>query len=375
MPNILDDVVPKILAGALSSLRENAVMPMLVNGDYSQDAAQKGDTVNVPVPTTIAPTDVVPAAFAPDPADLEINTTPIPLNYWREAAFYLTDKDMADIMDGIVPMQAREAGKAIANAIDLSLLNLYKHVYLHTGTPGVTPFGTDTVEAQNARKLLNRSACPPQDRRMVLDVDADANATGLPAFQSADRAGTSLTISEGLIGRKLGFDWYFDQLMPSHIPTRPNGTPTGYLVNSTTHAVGDSEVEIDGGTGELVEGDLFTVAGDDRQYVVRAVNGNLISYLPKAPVEFADNAVITFVVDHAVNLAFHRDSIGLAVRSLQSSELELALGGRSSVMVDPITQIPLRLEVRREYKRVRWSIDALWGVGAVRPDCMCRIIG
>jgi len=375
MANILDDVVPRILAGSLTSLRENAVMPMLVNGDYSQDAAEKGDTVNVTVPTAIAPTDVTPAAYAPDPADLVINTVPIPLNFWKEAAFYMTDKDMSDIMDGIMPMQVREAGKSIANAIDMSLLNLYKYVYLYTGTSGTTPFGTDTVEAQNARKLLNRSACPPQDRRMVLDVDADANATGLPAFQSADRAGTSITISEGLIGRKLGFDWYFDQLMPSHMPVRPNGAPTGYLVNQANHAIGENEITVDTGTGDIVEGDIFTVAGDSQTYVVRAVNGNTLSFLPKAVTAFADNAVVDFLADHAVNLAFHRDSIGLAVRSLQSSELELALGGRASVMVDPVTQIPLRLEVRREYKRVRWSIDALWGVGAVRPDCMCRVIG
>lgn len=383
MPNILDDVMPKILSGALQSLRETCIMPRLVNGDYSQDAAEKGDSINVPIPTAIAARDVVPAAVPPDPDDLILNTTPIPLNNWKEAPFYLTDKDQRDIMDGVVPMQVAEAGKSIANAIDLSILNLYKYAYLYTGTAGTTPFGTNTVEAQNARKLLNQVACPPQDRRMVLDVDADANASGLPQFQSADRAGSTLTIVEGMIGRKLGFDWYYDQLMPSHTPTRTVGAPTGYLVNQATHDVGSKEITLDTGTGDIVEGDLFTVAGDDQTYVVRAVNGTTIQYLPAAKAvdvagtttAFADNATITFVPDHAVNLAFHRDSIGLAVRSLQESEMELALGGRSMVLIDPVSQIPLRLEVVREHKRVRWSVDCLWGVGAVRPDCMARIIG
>ncbi len=385
MANILDDVMPKILSAALQSLRETCVMPRLVNGDYSQNAAEKGDTVNVPIPTAIAARDVIPGNVAPDPDDLTLNTAPIPLNNWKEAPFYLTDKDQRDIMDGVVPMQVEEAGKSIANAIDASLLNLYKYSLLFTGQAGTTPFGATegTLAAQNARKLLNLSACPPRDRRMVLDVEADANASGLPQFQSVDRSGSSLTIVEGMIGRKLGFDFYYDQLMPSHTPTRPNGAPTGFLVNQATHAVGSKEVTLDTGTGDIAEGDLFTVAGDSQTYVVRAVNGTTIQYLPAAKAvdlagtttAFVDNAAITFVPDHAVNLAFHRDSIGLAVRSLQESELELALGGRSMVMIDPVSQIPLRLEVVREHKRVRWSIDCLWGVGAVRPDCMARVIG
>lgn len=377
MPNILDDVMPKILSGALQSLRETCIMPRLVNGDYSQDAAEKGDTVNVPIPTAIAARDVVPGNVAPDPDDLTLNTAPIPLNNWKEAPFYLTDKDQRDIMDGVVPMQVGEAGKSIANAIDESLLNLYKYSFLFTGTPGTTPFdgASGTLAAQNARKLLNTVACPPQDRRMVLDVDADANASGLPQFQSADRAGSTLTIVEGMIGRKLGFDFYYDQLMPSHTPARGAGAPAGFLVNQAAHLIGSKEVTLDTGTGDIAEGDLFTVAGDTQTYVVRAVNGTTIQYLPSAKTAFADNATVTFIADHAVNLAFHRDSIGLAVRSLQESELELALGGRSLVMIDPISQIPLRLEVVREHKRVRWSIDCLWGVGAVRPDCMARVIG
>ena len=163
--------------------------------------------------------------------------------------------------------------------------------------------------------------------------------------------------------------------MPAHMPTRTGGEPTGYLVNQTNHVVGDSQVTLDTGTGEIVVGDLFTVAGSTQQFVVEAVNGATIDYSPKAPDVMADNATVSFVGDHAVNLAFHRDAIGLAVRSLQQNELELELGGRSMVMVDPVSQIPLRLEVTREYKRVRWAIDCLWVVVAVRPDCMARVIG
>ncbi|MEO1006581.1 MAG: hypothetical protein AAFW67_12185, partial [Cyanobacteria bacterium J06638_38] len=296
MPNVLDDVMPKILASAASSLRSTCIVPRLVNGDYSQDAAMKGQVVEVPIPTSIAARDVAPAAFAPDPDDLTINTAKIPLNNWKEAPFVLTDRDISNVIDGVPVMQVVEAGKTIANAIDRSLLGLYKYAYNNVGTPGTTPFGVGTVEAQLARRELNASECPPQDRRMVLDVDADANATGLQAFQSVDRSGTDITITEGMIGRKLGFDWYYDQLMPSHTAAdhgRATALPAGYLVNQATHAIGDTEVTFDTGAGDFVEGDLFTVAGDSQTYVVRAINGTTISYLPAAKTAFADNAAVT----------------------------------------------------------------------------------
>ena len=134
---------------------------------------------------------------------------------------------------------------------------------------------------------------------------------------------------------------------------------------------------MDTGTGEFKVGDLFTVAGDTTQYVVTAdLNGpGLLNYAPQNPVAFADDAAITVVADHAVNLAFHRDAIGLAIRPLANSQMELALGARIMTMTDPISGVPLRLEIRREHKRVRYSIDALWGVELLRPECAARVLG
>ncbi len=45
MANTLTNIVDKILARGLTTLREQAVMPRLVNIDYSNEAAQKGSTM------------------------------------------------------------------------------------------------------------------------------------------------------------------------------------------------------------------------------------------------------------------------------------------------------------------------------------------
>jgi hypothetical protein len=97
MANNLSAVMPKILARGLMALREQAIMPRLVNSDYSADAAKKGDTIDVPLPSAIAATDVTPSHTPPVNADTTIQSTQIVLDNWKKAGFYLTDREVMEI--------------------------------------------------------------------------------------------------------------------------------------------------------------------------------------------------------------------------------------------------------------------------------------
>lgn len=383
MANTLDNIFPKILSSSLKTLREESIMPSLVNRDYSQDAAEKGSVINVPVPTQLEAQDVVPGPYSQSTQDFEIKTVPIPLNNWKEVPFYLTDKDIGEIMDGVPNMELTEASRALCNTIDLSLVNLYPQIFNAVGVAGTTPFADDKDDvARQARKLLGKWLTPLKDRAIVLDLEAEAEALGLPGFVNYQNSNDDQLIKEGRIGRKYGFDWMCDQLMVRH-PDPTLNTLT-MAVNGAV-AKGASTMSVDAGTltGGLRPGDLFTVAGDTQTYTVLAAvtaasNAMTYSFSPVAQTTFADNAVVTFKAGHAVNLAFHRDAFALAVRPLvdQVSAVTGELGGQKSmVMVDDVTGIPLRLEVKREHKRTRWSLDILWGVGLVRPQCAVRILG
>ena len=76
MPNSLAEVTPKLLAQGLLALRENSIMPRLVNGDYDSMAAQKGATIDVPVPSAIAAQAVSPGNTPPATADVAPTSVP-----------------------------------------------------------------------------------------------------------------------------------------------------------------------------------------------------------------------------------------------------------------------------------------------------------
>lgn len=396
MPNTLMDLMPKILSQALITLRENAVMPRLVNSDYSTDAAKQGNVIHVPVPSKMQTQDVIPGPYSQNTPDLQIDTVPIPLNNWKEVAFGLSDKETLEIMDGAVNMQIVEAARAIANDVDRSLIGLYKNVYNYSGTAGTTPFATDLSAALSARKLLNANNALLSDRRIVLGVEAEGNAFGLAAFQNYVDKSIDGTFQTGQIGSRIGFDWYLDQNMPQHTKGSIAGSLTvaGPAQSVATPDASNPQyhnprtintVVINGGTAgqTLVAGDVFSVAGDSQTYVVlndaTVLAGTpttaTVSFSPAPKVAWSASAVVTVRASHAVNLAFHRDSFALAVRPLEQSQYDRELGGNTMTMVDPLTGIPLRLEVRREHKRVRYSLDCLWGVGAPRAETAIRLVG
>ena len=89
MSNTLTEVIPKLLAQGLLALRENAVMPRLVNTDYSTLAAQKGATINVPIPSAVAVADVSPAFVTPNAGNSVPTSAAITMDNWKEAALAL----------------------------------------------------------------------------------------------------------------------------------------------------------------------------------------------------------------------------------------------------------------------------------------------
>lgn len=376
MANTLTNVIPQLLAQGLMALRQNAVMARLVNSDYGTEAASKGQTITIPIPSAVTASAVTASQISPAAVNVVPTKADITMDQWYEAPFAMTDKDNMDCMNGILPMQASEAIKSLINVADAYILGKYPGIYGYVGTAGTTPFASDSSDVTAARKVLNNQLAPMDDRRFTINADAEANALGLRAFQDMSFSGSATEITEGKINRKFGFDWHMDQ----NIPTHTAGTAVGATTDATGYAVGLKGVTLaSAGTGSILTGDIITFAGDTQTYVIvtgdaSVAGGGTLTFEPGLKVIIAAAATaITVKASHAVNLAFHRDAFAFVSRPLADNTQ--GLGNIIQSATDPISGISLRLEVSREYKQTRYSFDILFGAALVRADLACRVAG
>ena len=397
--NNLSAAIPKLISMGAKGLREYCVMPRLINTDLSDLAKEKGDTIDIVLPTAVPAIDVVPGPTAVDPAAMIIPKVPLQLNNWKEAPFFLTDKDIGNVLMGIVPMQADEAVRSLANAVNASIYALHTKVPNSVGTAGTTPFGNFTTpspaDATNCRKVLNQMLAPLAPRYMVLDPTAEAAALNITGFLDASFRGDDRGIVEGQIGRKLGFNWFSDQLMPTFTSgTMAPGTAGCIAKAATPQAVGLTTIVLTtgaaSGTANLKVGDIISIAGQPTQYAITAAVGPIgagadfnAAISPPLAKALVGGEVVTLKTGGAagvaatgvVNLAFQRDAFALASRPLLDTAVTAADRERMMTVVDPISGLAMRLEVTREAKRTRWSFDILWGVAAPRPEHAVRLLG
>jgi hypothetical protein len=393
MANTITSYIPTVLTAGLMALRENAVMPRLVR-NYSGRIGtpqQHGNAIDIPKGAALTAAAVSPSNTPPANTDITTSTVQLTLNTWQEVDFHLDDQQLTqiDAQANFIPIEVSEAAKALGNKVDQDLLALYKDVWSAAGTFGTTPFASDsTAWTTGARKLLVNELSPIGPWNIVLDPDAEANALALGTFQKANERGDGgRTMLTGEIGRVLGANWYVNQNVPTHTcGTLSNGTGMLAKVNDASYTVGESTVDIDDTslTGAVAIGDVFTVAGDSQQYTVTATataSGNAITgmaFKPASKVAWSDNAVITFKdgatsnPDHVANLAFHPDAFAFAAAPIADSQVD---ADAQMVMTDPISGIPLRVEVTREHRQWTWRFDILYGVKAVREEYAARIAG
>ncbi len=371
MANNITAVTPKLLAGTVPVLRENAVMPRLVNNDISTEAAMKGATVDVPIPSEFVVEDVVPTHnFVNPPQDMTPKTVPVPLNRWKRVPFHLTDKDMLEIDDGVLPREIEAAVKAIANEVDSYLLGLYVEFYGYHGTPGTPPFADEKhVDAAQIRRVLNNQLCPLEPRHVVFDADAEANALAVPAFANAEWHGDPQAIIDGKLNRRLGFTWWMNQNVQSH----ETGDAAGYLVNGA-HTTGDTVITINTGADDFNVGDLISFADHTQSYVVTA-NGapTTVTIRPPLVQDVPTTTAITSVASHVANLAFHPNAFAYATRPL--AQVDARLGVITEVVVDPISGVAMRMQIRYGDSMTIWSFDVLYGGEVVRPELGARLLG
>jgi hypothetical protein len=382
MSNTLTNILPTILAMGEVALRQRAVMAQLVNRDFQSIAQQKGNVINVPVPSAIAARAVTPAVTHAANVDFSPTTAAVTLDQWYEAPIQVSDADSASIDMAYLAMQSTEAIKSLANNVDSYIMGKHTKIFGYSGAAGTTPFNASLNVAASAALVLNANLAPTEDRRAVIGPLAEFYFKLNSNLIQADQRGNTTGLTEGVIGRVLGFDWFMDQNMASVTHTPGGGWVTGFSVSTTTGVAGGSTLHVLNATasGTIKVGDVFTLGTDvTNQYVVTAsatassTVGIDLSISP--PLRAAASLGTTLAVvgtAYTVNLAFHRDSWAFASRPLSGV---FAAGNVFQAPTDPISGIALRLELSRQYKQETLSYDILYGSNVYRPELASKIFG
>ncbi len=379
MANVLTDLTPQILAEILSVLRENSVMPRLVNNQYGTDAARQGASIEINDIDDMTVYAVTPgdAPASGIKSDITSKKKEITLSNFEAVTFDLTDKEVQEIQNGTRPRALEKAISAMATRVDSQILSLYKSVSNFTGTAGTTPFASDTSAAQAASRILTTNKASKMERRMVVDEFAYANVIGIDPFQRVDASGTDTALRDAMLTRGVGFDWAED----INVNTHSVGLSGTYAVDAAG-AIGDTTVVLDNAAGALpttpVVGDVFSIAGSTQNFAITSVSEGAtevtVGIEPALDQAISDGDAVTIAItaDHVANLAFHREAFAFASRPFADIETP---GSIIQTLTDEVSGLSMRYEIQRLWKKTVFSVDMLYGFEAVRPQLACRVLG
>lgn len=390
---VTTNILSTVVAMGLATLREKLALVMVANREYEKmiTGAQRNGTVNVAVPATVSTRTVAPDVVPPAVTAVTPTNVPITLSQWKEAPFAMDDKGLTQADRGILPMQAHEAIKGLANTIEDFLWSLLQSgsatlgsVFQYNGVAGVTPFATGLDDFLFTNKLLDDSLADTENRFMIIDTAAKANAMALRAIQDASfRAGSGPnSLISGAIGDVLGATWIMSQRVPRHT----SGTLAGVGTTVTgVNAVGATVIALSGGaSGTILAGDILSITVGlvtNTYNVVSSVGSSTPSSVtisfPGIITATAGGEVVTIKgpsIAWRQNLLIQRNCLAFAMAPLMDT-IQVPGATMASVAIDEVSGLSLRLEVSRQHRQVQWSFDALYGGSVIRPQLAAWLAG
>jgi hypothetical protein len=376
MANTLTNLTPDLYEALDTVSRELVGMIPAVTLDANAERAAKGQTIRSAVAPSSAAADITPAQKAPDTGDQIITNKTLSISKSRGVAIRYNGEEQRGLNTGpgynsILQNQFAQAMRTLTNEVETDLTALYAQASNAYGTPGTTPFGTagDFSDASFALKLLKDNGAPLTGNQLVVSSAAGASMLGLQS--RVDVQGNDSLLRQGVMLSTAGMDIRESAQINAHT----KGTGASYVTNGT-FAVGDTAIDINGGSGTILAGDVITFAGDANKYVVTSAlaTGTVTIAAPGLKVALADGVAVTVGNTYAANMAFNRDAIVLVTRA-PARPVEGDLAEDVMLMTDPRSGITFEVSMYKEYRQVHFEVALAWGVAAIKPEHMAVLLG
>ncbi len=357
------------------------------DSSFAQSGAKIGDTLRIRLPnqytvrtgTTLSTQDTTETKV-----DLAVSTQ-------KGVDMTFSSNELTLDLDDFSRRILEPAMAVLASNIEADALGtMYKDVY---NTINNVSGAITYANVLSGRRKLQDNLAPDGDRTALLTSNDMANLVS--AFSSLFHSGAEISkqYREGMVGKAAGFDF----METSYLQTFQNGArvATTYLTNAATAQTGSSLI-VDTGTGAMVVGDVFTIAGVFavhpetkvstgilQQFVVTAAyagGGGTISISPAIVATgarqnvsngAADNQALTFVgtasSTYGQSLVYHKDAFTFATADLVMPK-GVDFAAREvydGISIRVIRQydinndaFPCRLDVLYGYKTIRAQLAA-----------------
>lgn len=402
-------LTPDIIAKeSLRRLKNNLVMPRMINRDYQDEFVDVGDTVRVEKPIRYEVNDG--ATFVRQ--DVEQGNTNVKIDKRKHVGIAFSSQSLSLDPVSFGQKFVEPAISQLAHQVDMDILALASDVPSWVGTPGEKI--NSYADFAKGPERLDDIGVPQGDRCAVLST---SDHWALLGSQTELDAGEGIVMDayrKARIGRIGGIETYMSQQVRQHTVGAHGGTP---LVDGASQSVtyaaskstGTQTLVTDGWTGSaaLKKGDTFTIAGvyavnpntkdvldhlqqftlvQDVTTNASASNDTTLTIYPAmvtsgpyqnvsaAP---ANNAAITYLgtagTAYRQNLLFHKNAFTLAVRPLEIDP-SMHFAARAT---DKDTGLSIRIV--RFYDGnsddINCRLDILYGVEAVYPELATRLSG
>ena len=378
----LSDLRPTIFGDYSEVLTENIHMARLVGNNLAAEAAEIGDTVNVPIdePASRSRVQNVTDGLTPTGAKKPVQQrVPVVLDQHREAYFYMDAKTRAEVLAGVIPSAVRTEGTSLALDLNYALMR-YALRGAHILRPD-DPFESNSLAALG--DVDARAAYLRWGRRMpryfVISPEIHGQLVGNSSVSDFDGTGRPVGDNVPYLTMQRGYNFIVDPDVTDGLTVAAGGTRKSgatFAANGAV-AVGDDSMAIDAVGNVIEQYDVVSLDSAGRQPIGTvssqvAANGTTIEfYEPGALREVADDARL-YVQSGAGtnNFVFLPGAFKLGMRVLADPDNPDEMVGE-----DPITGLPVCMTVWRGHKGTRYSFNWLYGAGLVDPNRIIRMIG
>lgn len=353
------------------------------------ERAAVGQQVNYPIAPTQVAYDIVPSMTIPTPPDNAFTTGQMAITKSRAVPFGITGEEQRSLnvpgspgMNSVQAMWIAEALRTLINEMEVDLsAEAAANASRAYGTPGTTPFGSDSLtDAAQVKKILDDNGAPATGRSLVLNTSAGANLITVKNLSRANENASQITLRTGEI-----LDLYgMSVKQTGQAVNKTKGTAAAATTNAAGYAVGAQIITLaSAGTGTITPGDTVQFAGDTNKYVVipnggdaDVSNGGVFTIAaPGLRVAIpAAATAITLGGSYAANVAFSSDALHVAMRAPAIPREGDAAADRLMIM-DPFTGISFEFAIYVGYKMVRYEIGMAWGVKAVKRNHIALLLG